>query len=224
MGKPMNNERGLRRLGREMAQELDKAPVDPAIARTRARLFQGVEARSPRATSRWKVLGGLAFAGFAALTALMVRPRPMGFSVGDPPVTGSIGDWIIAPPASSLTLRFNERSRFLLGVSTKAKVASARAGGATLLLANGDLLGDVSAARDEGSFRVTAGPFEVAARDARFSVTWDQALEILTVRSLAGSVVVKGPKAPPEVTVTAGNALRASAKEGRMELDGGSLP
>jgi len=226
MGERVNNERSLRRLGREVAQELDTAPVDPAIERARARLFDGEGARapSPSVATRWKGFAGLAIAGLAALGAVALRPRSMGFEVGDPPVSGSVGAWVAAPSASPITVRFEEGSRFELGLSARARVVSARAGGATLELASGDLFGDVSTARDDVTFRITAGPFEVLARQARLRVRWDAERERLEIEGLSGTVVVKGPGAPAGVAVPAGRSLSASVKEGRIDLDAGPTP
>src|SRR4051812_23051639 len=134
MGERLNDEQDLRQLGREVARELDTVPLDPAIVRARARLLEGERARSPapRGATRWKALGGLGLAGCAALAAMVLRARPMAFEVGDPPVAGSVGAWLAAPPASPMTLRFDDGSRFELGLSVRARIVNARAGSATL--------------------------------------------------------------------------------------------
>jgi hypothetical protein len=197
---------------------------ESVIAGARERLFErpSLPALRAHAARRRVMFGGFALAGAAAAAAVMLvlgrGPRAMGFEVGMPPASGNPGAWIAAPAGAAVPLRFDDGSRFEVGPSARARVASSMRADARLVLESGKLSGDVSPPPTGASWQLTAGPFDLTVSGARFETAWDPDHEVLEVQDVSGRVVVRGPHVTEGLVLATGGHLRVSLKEGRLEV------
>lgn len=184
----------------------------------RAALFsRPARAARPRPW-RWALVGAAAAAAVAAIVALRSRPAPdLAFELGDPPRAGVVGAWVAAGPASALPLSFEDGSRFELEAGSRGRVVAASRRDAVVLLEAGRVHGEVSA-QASASWRIVAGPFEIACDKARLDVAWSVERGELVVTVTRGRVVVRGPGAAEGVAVSGGEALKAFPGESRLEL------
>ncbi|AUX46465.1 uncharacterized protein SOCE26_079710 [Sorangium cellulosum] len=220
-------ERGRARL---LAAELPgggEGPRAPAIGAPRlvrpAR--EGVASGSrprPRAPARRlaaRLGASLAAALLVAALAvvLVVRPRtPMHFEIGmaEP---GVVGEWIAAPPAAELPIRFSDGSVLRLAPGGRARVASVDADGAEIALERGAL--DLSVVHREGTrWKVRVGPFQVHVIGTRFETRWDPVTERFGVALREGAITVSGPVVGDARAVRAGERLTVSPATNTLEV------
>lgn len=155
----------------------------------------------------------------AALLWLSAGPRSLTYRVADR--AGAVGEWVAADAASPLTLRFSDESSLSLVPGARARVTTTSARGADVLIERGGVHAKISHPSRSTRWAVRAGPFEVRVTGTVFDASWDPTTESFELTMHEGSVVVSGPHIPPERAVVAGERLRVSVREGRMELTTG---
>ncbi len=222
----------LRAFGKELAKAQDAALLRHASwSEARERLLAPRSSpRDARSWQAWAAWIGLAAAlGAAAYLAFgPVRSTSMAFDIG--PVgaadrgargergeRGKVGDWIAAPSAELLPIRFSDGSVFRLVAGSRARVVALTSQGARVVLEGGGAHADV-AHRDGARWDVQAGPFEVHVRGTAFDVAWDPAHEVFRITLEQGSVTISGCSLPGERTVAKGETFRAQCKEGGLVM------
>jgi hypothetical protein len=157
----------------------------------------------------------------AAFLWLSAGPRPLTYRVADR--AGAVGEWVAAEAASPLTLRFSDESTLALAAGARARVTTTNARGADVLIERGGVHATIAHASRATRWAVRAGPFEVRVTGTVFDASWDPTTESFELTMHEGAVVVSGPHIPPERAVVAGERLRVSVREGRMELTTGPV-
>lgn len=204
----------LEQLGREVADELDRAP-EPIDERARARAGFLAATGTPKAAPRWRgrmtiVAGAVAAAAAGAFWFREApRARITTFDVGASTVqAGVVGRWMEASDAE-LPLRFSDGSTVLLTQGARGRVDGTTENGATLSLDRGRAVVSVRH-QPATKWSVVAGPFQIAVTGTRFNVEWDPRVEMFTLVMEDGSVMVSGPPPYEAVPLVAGQTFRAS--------------
>lgn len=222
MGEPMMQGRGLQKLGRELADELDATRDESAMARAREQLFDRRGAwTAPRRSRAPAVAMGMAFAGLAAAAALLVWHRgnqPIGIEVGDPPQRSAAGTWVAAPPQETVPVRFEDGTRFVVHAGSRIRVASSTVRDSSMVLESGSIAGDIAARDDDAPWRITAGPFDITVPAGSFHLAWDPVRGVLDLREVSGRAQVTGPHAAEGLVVRRGEFMRVSLWEAKLEL------
>jgi TolA-binding protein len=199
----LDRERGKARL---LAADLGAATRDGSSRR------RGVS-RSMR------VVAALVAALVAAsiVIGVAVRPRaPMGFALGTIEA-GVVGEWIAAPPAVELPIRFTDGSLLRLAPSGRARVVAVDADGAELALERGAL--DLAVVhRDHTRWLVRVGPFQIQVTGTRFETSWDPVTEKFGVALREGAITVSGPVVGDARAVRAGERLTVSTATSTVEV------
>jgi hypothetical protein len=150
---------------------------------------------------------------------------PFRFRVGETGTQGETGRSVYTPLGKTTSIAFDQGSRFELGESALAKVASADIERVSIVLERGKIAADV---RGNGKTRweVTAGPYRVTVVGTVFTVDWNVALGVLAVVVERGRVLVEGPNISEEgVAVTRGKQIRVTAREDMSgEIDARVIP
>jgi transmembrane sensor len=215
---PLNE---LERLGGSVAREQDRAldGIDLSAVRARLRRAPAVIART-RNKVGWAV--GLVLAGACVAGAVMavawVFPRgQLQFRVAGGKVAIDKGAWMSAPSDRALPVEFSDGSRFVLSAGTRGRVVRTAKTGAELLVERGRA--DLSIVpRRDNDWRVDLGPFVVRVTGTRFSADWNPDLERLVVVLHEGTVTVTGCGLDGETRLHAGQVLKASCSEAKVEI------
>jgi hypothetical protein len=155
---------------------------------------------------------------------LRAAPRSLSFTVGPqaaadvPARPGVLGDWVASPADRPVALRFSDTSALALAPGARARVTTTSPHGADVLIERGLVHAAIAHAGAATRWAVRAGPFEVRVTGTEFDASWDPITESFELVMQQGSVVVTGPLIPPERAVVAGERLRVSVRDGRMEL------
>ncbi len=201
-GARLDRERGLARL---LAADLDGAAGRDA-------------ARGRAPTLSVRLVTALAAAVVIASIALVIGLRPrasLGFELGTIDA-GVVGEWIAAPPAAELPIRFSDGSRLRLAPGGRARVASVSATGAEIALERGALDLEV-VHRDHTSWLVRVGPFQIHVIGTRFETSWDPVTEQFGVALREGAITVSGPFVGEARAVHAGERLTISTAKNTIE-------
>lgn len=198
-----------------------RAAIDDA---RRAFLAPQPVARALPTTSRARVVTLLAAALLLVLGLWIARtPRPLSFDVasngGGRP--GVVGEWVAAEPGVPLSLRFSDTSTLALAPGGRMRVTTTNPRGADVLIERGSVHAVIAHVAKEARWAVRAGPFEVRVTGTVFDAAWDPLTESFELVMHEGSVIVTGPLIPPERAVVAGERLRVSVRDARMELTKG---
>lgn len=228
MGK---SRRSLTDLGQRVAELQDQAPgAQLDRARGRARLLAadldgetGASARRGGLRVRASTLSLRLVAALAAslllaslAIGLALRPRPsMGFALGTIEA-GIVGEWIAAPPAAELPIRFSDGSLLRLAPTGRARVVSVNEHGAEIALERGSL--DLAVVhREHARWLVRVGPFQVHVIGTRFETSWDPVTEQFGVALREGAITISGPVVGDARAVRAGERLTISTATNTVE-------
>jgi hypothetical protein len=219
---PVNRQVDPSDLGAAVADVSDRlSDVSGRVAVDRARRAFLAPPVPKRLPVRPRALA-LAFAACGVLLAvflwLSAGPRSLTYRVADR--AGAVGEWVAADVAP-LGLRFSDASTLALAPGARARVTTTTAQGADVLIERGGVHAVIAHATRSTRWTVRAGPFEVRVTGTVFDASWDPTTESFELGMQEGSVVVSGPHLPPERAVVAGERLRVSVREGRMELTTG---
>jgi hypothetical protein len=222
--------RRLEKLGAAVADVSDRAADRAAIDGAR-RAFLAPAARAPRAGNGfWRlwtpVRVGFAVACLAALMLLgwsAATPRPLSFSAAatgapGPARPGVVGEWVAASGDAPLEVRFSDASTLALAPGARMRVTTTNPRGADVLIERGAVHAVIAHVGRSARWGLRAGPFEVRVTGTTFDASWDPTSETFELVMTEGSVSVAGPLIPPDRTVVAGERLRVSIRDGRMEL------
>jgi ferric-dicitrate binding protein FerR (iron transport regulator) len=207
-----------------LAQIRARPPVRRALSR---RLMSQFASRLPRLRFVFPTLAaaGLCVAWWVARTV------PLTFTVAEggalvsgsratgPGVGVALGDRLEAPAEGRLPLSFSDGSTVVLDRGALARVVVLEPRGATVQLEKGRA--DVSVRhRRDTHWHLRAGAFDVSVTGTRFSISWDDKSDALTVVMSEGTVQVSGSKIAPgsPIAVTAGQRFHATARDSRWTL------
>jgi len=222
MGEPMMQGRGLQKLGREIADELDATRDERAITHAREKLFDRRGAwASPRRSRTPAVAFGLAFAGLAAAAAVLIWRRgaePIAFDVGQPPQIGTAGKWVAAPASERVPVHFADGTVLHVDAGSRVRVSSSTVSDSSLTLESGTIEGEITARDEDAPWRITAGPFDITIAGGSFRLGWDPVRGVLDLREVSGRAVVTGPHAAEGLAVKRGEYMRVSLWEAKLEL------
>ena len=215
------SEQPLSSLGRRIAELQDQAPAARLdLERGRARLLRIDLPGGAPSSTRARLAAALAAAALllvALIAVLVVRPRdPLRFDMGTTE-RGIAGEWIAAPPAAELPIRFSDGSLLRLAPGGRARVASVDADGAEIALERGAI--DFSVVhREHTRWTVRIGPFQIHVVGTRFEASWDPVTEQLGVALHEGAITVSGPVVGDARAVRAGERLTVSFAKGTLEV------
>jgi TolA-binding protein len=148
---------------------------------------------------------------------LWPRPEPLHFTVGAAAQRGEASAWLAAPSTGPLPLEFSDGTQWTLTPNARGRVSEVREHGATLVLESGSSSVDVRH-RPKADWKVELGPFRVKVTGTRFDLKWDQETEEIYLALHAGRVVVSGCVFGEGHAIHAGEIVRASCREDRMEI------
>lgn len=208
----------LRAFGARIARVQDRQGAEPFdFERARARLLGSVHAprRSPARVS-WAVAVITAACLVAAL-AFVLRRAPLTFQVGRSHGVVAAGEWIAAPKHESVPITFSDGTELTLLESARARILDVDSTGATVIVERGELRASI-VHRQNTSWRVYVGPFQVRVTGTAFDVAWQPEAERFSLRLREGSVVVSGPVLGEERAVHAGEELEVARREGTLSL------
>ncbi len=210
----------LDHLGRAVSEVAERIAAPAAIELSRRRFLS---AAPPRRRGRSRTIGALAFAACFSLVALLVgrqaaRPSPVSFQVGAAGERGAVGAWIAATGGEALPLRFSEGTTVVLAPRTQVRVTETSTQGAGLLIEQGQVEASVVHVGQDTRWMVAAGPYQVRVTGTRFRAAWSPSTETFELSMVEGSVVVTGPLLPNGRVCQAGERLRASTRDGRLEV------
>jgi hypothetical protein len=215
----------LEGLGRRVATESDAGASDAAgvIHRARRRALASWEAsRGGGRRRRVAVFARLAVAAafvlvVAGLFARRPAPPPLSFVVGAEAAPRPVGAWIAAA-ADAVPIHFSEGTEVALASGGRARVTRADADGARMVLERGSLRAKVVHRSAATRWSFEAGPFEVEVVGTELETTWDPVRDVVEVGVVEGRVLVRGPGLDGSHPVSAGQRLRVSLREQRVEL------
>jgi hypothetical protein len=145
------------------------------------------------------------------------EPEPLTFRVGQERRLGEVDAWLEAASESALPLRFSDGTEVDLEPKARARVTEVAPTGATVRVESGRA--NVSVVKRKGAaWRVSLGPFRVEVTGTRFDVDWDPANDRLFLRMHEGSVVVSGCVFGSGKPVAAGETVRASCRDPKLEI------
>jgi transmembrane sensor len=212
---------GLERLGQTLADEQDALlEQHDDLGPVRERLL--ARAAAP-AKKRQKYPLALAAAALAllALVALVFRLRsatePLRFTVGAARTPGVVGQWLSAGAADKLSVEFSDGTHVAFGPSARARIVTLERSGAGIVVESGRAE-FVVIPKQGAIWKITLGPFAVNVTGTRFSVDWDPEAQLLVLALDEGRVSVSGCVFGDGRPVLAGETVRASCKEGRIEI------
>jgi len=125
-----------------------------------------------------------------------------------------LGDVVQAPGSEAVPLRFSEGSTIVLHEGGRARVLTADAAGARVLLESGEA--DVAIAHRAQSatrWSFEAGPFHVLVTGTRFKVAWNAMNQALALATKEGSVLVSAPCLDVPRVVSAGHSVQLSCRK-----------
>lgn len=190
----MANARAMKLAGQRVSAVIERATAEssPIGMDTRLeslrRMREERGARRRRGQRRIAVIGLLAACLGIALF-ILTRPRDLSFNIDG--VQAEAGKWVAAPADADVTLAFSDGSSLVLHPAGRARVAALRETGADVLLEDGTLSARV-VHREETSWRISAGPFDVHVVGTAFDASWSSADETLTIVMSEGRVEVTG--------------------------------
>jgi transmembrane sensor len=210
----------LRRLGALAAQQLDARLDDVADMEVARRRLLGASLK-PSEPVRGRMIGAAAVALAACLAfvvfALRREPEPLTFKVGEAGRVGEVDAWLAAPAAGSLPLRFSDGTAVVLESSARARVTRLGDQGATVRMEAGRAQVSVRK-RAHAAWQVSLGPFRVDVTGTRFDIDWDPANDRLILAMQDGSVLVSGCVFGSGRAFSAGETVRASCRDRRVEI------
>jgi hypothetical protein len=208
----------LERLGRAVADVSDQTKDPGALQAARSRFLAG-EAAQPNRTKRYAL--GFAFAAACAAAAVgfyaHTRPADVSFAIGSPPAPGVVGNWISAGDTPT-ELRFSEGTAVALSSSARIRVTETNARGAAVLIESGSVHAKVMHASSDTRWAFRAGPFDVRVTGTEFDASWDPTTETFEVAMTEGSVFATGPLLRDGRALVAGERLRVSIKDSKLEI------
>jgi len=205
---------------REFGQRVKKAQ-DDALGKldfreqARQRLLAEAPVRRVHFARRPVAIGLVAAAAVAACVAWLVISRPLTFQVGA--TAGRVEEWIAAPVAEDVALRFSDGTEVNLEARTRARVAEVTSRGAKIVLERGRARLRVTPHR-HGRWQVDVGPFAVRVTGTKFDVGWESTAERFTLLVHEGSVSVSGPVIGADRPVVRGQRLEVSLPHARAEI------
>jgi transmembrane sensor len=159
----------------------------------------------------------LAAAIVLGIIGLRHAPTAISFEVGDKKEIGRVETWIAAPDGANLPIKFSDGSDVTVEPGARARVTKLDEHGAHVLLERGRAVATV-VHRENTHWQVAAGPFLVSVIGTRFAVSWDPVSEVFRLHLHEGRVLVSGSFLRDAQSVSTGQTLRASCKEGRSEI------
>lgn len=203
-------------LGARIAAAQDEAltRMDGELPLVRERLI----ARRPGRARAWKWGGGLAAAAAAAIVVFSLSSTSrLTFQIGSEQAQGEVGAFVAVPEGESMPIRFSDGTTLTVASDSAARIVDASQDGARVVLERGRVHAAVRH-RAGSRWEIGVGPFDVRVTGTRFDVAWDPAVEAFELRLDRGSVLVSGPIVGESRRISAGETVRVSIREARLEI------
>jgi hypothetical protein len=204
-------------LGRELARAQDKrlhGSIDWEAGRARLLDRSATKPRRPVLA----VLAAAAVLCLALSLALFPRdPAPLEYRVVGARDPGNLRQRLVVPANEELSLAFSDGTELTLRENTEAHVVSADHRGATLRVEAGTLRAEV-VHRKDANWSVLIGPFSIDVLGTRFETSWQAETQRFSLLLTEGSVSVSGPVVGTKRTVSAGETLSVSCRDGELAL------
>ncbi len=169
---------------------------------------------------RWTVPIISAAAGLAAAAAIafmVLVPRSLQVSVSPDGRSLSVGSWVSSPIDEGLTLSFSDGSEVDLADNSEVRLQELKDEGAHLLIERGEV--DFSVVhRSTTSWRVDAGPYQIAVTGTRFAVHWTPERKAFSVDVTEGTIEVEGPMLADGKALSVGDRLTVSLLDNIAEI------
>ncbi len=221
---------GLSRLGERVGVELDTDDTQrrDVLDAARRGFIDSFERRA-RAPGSWRGLPSLrlAAAGIGAVAlvgfALFFWPRQeLHFTTGAGAALG-LGERIQSGKETPVLVRFSDGTQLTLQPTSRARVVTAGAEQARVVLESGSA--DLDVAPHQGrEWHFEAGPFDVRVTGTRFTLGFEAARGLLSLRMKAGSVVVSNACTKESRTLRAPDELHWSCQEKGLAPTATELP
>lgn len=202
---------------------LESALPDEAARRAIAERAAFPRAKIAASAGVWRI----ALPAFTAVALVLLlstfwvlrapKQADVTFTVGEPPRAGAVGEWIAAPPAEEVPLRFSDGTRARLEPASRGRVVRTTARGAELVLEAGRARFEVQPGENT-DYRVRSGPFEVLVTGTRFFVAWSSERDEFELDLEEGRVRVLGCGMGDGVSLDAGHRLRASCRPAKFSV------
>jgi hypothetical protein len=130
------------------------------------------------------------------------------------------GDFVQAPSERDAALTFSDGSHIELERGSRARVLGLRANGADVSLESGQVHVKVHH-REESSWHIGAGPYLVHVTGTRFEVRWKPESDYFELALHEGRVEVAGCAFGAGYNMLAGQTVRASCRNSRLDWNAG---
>lgn len=215
---------GLPELGRHIAEQEDAllaaSTADEAVRRNIAQRVARPAAMRARPPF-WFAAAAMAAAGIFGGTVFLLQRATsevaLSFTVGEPPRSGILGEWVSAPSATTLPVRFSDGTRVALAANARGRVMRVSPKGAEVLVEAGNA--NVSVVpKPAADWRVRTGPFMVRVTGTRFDVGWNPEEDRFHLELYEGKVIVSGCVFGDGQLITAGHRVTASCRAGSLAV------
>lgn len=186
-----------------------------------ARLQQRMNRPPPRLARGWLAGAGLATAG-ALAAAVFFAQR------GDDAITFRVAGGALAEDgrivgAEATRISFSDGSEATLSRGAEARVEKLDEHGGAVVLKRGSMRVHI-AKKPRAAWTVAAGPYDVRVTGTAFDVSWSAQEQAFDLRMQSGAVIVTGPLAQSGIALKAGQHLFGVVAEGRLTVEGASVP
>jgi transmembrane sensor len=220
--------KSLETLGAHVARRedalLDAVPPEEGVRRAIAEHAAGQSAHKSR-RGTWRVaLIAAVTVGAAAATGTWIFTRdaeadaaPLSFTVGEPPRTGVLRQWVSGRPATDLPVRFSDGSKVTLAGGSRGRVLRVSPSGAELVIESGRAIVEV-VPRANADYRVRTGPFDIEVTGTRFVAAYQPEHDEFLLELHEGRVTVTGCGLGDGVSIGAGQRLEASCSPSKFAV------
>lgn len=186
-----------------------------------ARLQQRMNRPSPRLARGWLAGAGLVTAGALAVALFFAQQ-------GDDAITFRVAGGALAEDgrivgAEATRISFSDGSEATLSRGAEARVEKLDEHGGAVVLKRGSMRVHI-AKKPRAAWTVAAGPYDVRVTGTAFDVSWSAQEQAFDLRMQSGAVIVTGPLAPSGIALKAGQHLFGGVAEGRLIVEGASVP
>lgn len=193
-----------------------RAVDDAAVARQRAGFLRKAHGPKPRRALGWAFAALVPLAAAAVVAAQRRAPKAVTATVDLRPAL--VGQWISAPDARSLPLRFSDGSALLMHPGARLRLTALTAHGATVVVEDGSV--DVRVRhRADTAWRLTAGPYAVDVTGTAFTLAWRSREGAIDLAMREGAVRVHGPRMGDGVAVRDREQVHARVESSALAIN-----
>ncbi|HEV8551301.1 MAG TPA: FecR domain-containing protein [Polyangiaceae bacterium] len=203
---------------RDIAEEQNALRASDDTAERLAGRFRHYTPHPPSRVRLWAPLAAAVVLAAAVLLVRTLRTAPdLAVKLGDSGHAPLVGAWLGAPDSASLPLEFSDGSRFELAARARARVIGLERSNPHVELASGSLHVHVIPG-GPGTWRISAGPFNVKVTGTRFVVSYEPSTDVFEVSMEEGQVELTGCVFGNGRKLAVGQRVRASCRQPRVEV------